>query len=118
MDEAEQLADRLVVLARGRVVADTTPATLRASAARTTIRYRLPAGTPRAALPCVLREHVDRERRELLMRTDDVAGSLQALAGWARRSGQDLSGVEVGPPSLEAAYLALTRDDTAAVHDA
>jgi hypothetical protein len=30
------------------------------------------------------------------------------LAGWARRSGVDLTGLEVGSPSLEDAYLALT----------
>ena len=32
------------------------------------------------------------------------------LAGWARENYVDLTGLEVGSPSLEDAYLALTRE--------
>ena len=45
MDEAQYLADRVAVIAAGRIVAEGTPATLGdRNLARARIRYRLPAG--------------------------------------------------------------------------
>lgn len=45
MDEAQYLADRVAVIASGRIVAEGPPATLgHRQAARARIRYRLPAG--------------------------------------------------------------------------
>ena len=43
MEEAQRLADRLVILADGRIVADSPPGALRASMARSAIRLPLPA---------------------------------------------------------------------------
>ena len=43
------------------------------------------------------------------MRTNDVTAEVvRDLMGWADAHDLDLSGLEVGPPSLEDAYLALT----------
>ncbi len=100
MDEAERLAGRLLVLRRGRLVADTTPARLRAAAPRSTLRLPWPQGVepPRGQL----------DRGELVIRTADVAASLDELLGWARERSVSLDGLEVGRPSLEDAYLALT----------
>jgi hypothetical protein len=39
-----------------------------------------------------------------------VTADLDALVGWARRNRADLTGLEVTPPSLEDAYIALTTD--------
>jgi hypothetical protein len=39
-----------------------------------------------------------------------VTADLAMLVGWARENKVDLTGLEVGPPSLEDAYLALTRE--------
>jgi hypothetical protein len=41
------------------------------------------------------------------MPSDDVTADLALLVGWARENDVDLTGLEVGPPSLEEAYLAL-----------
>ena len=41
-----------------------------------------------------------------ILRAADLAG----LLDWARRGGVDLTGLQVGPPSLEEAYLVLTGD--------
>ena len=38
----------------------------------------------------------------------DVSRDLEELLGWAHRNRIDLAGLQVGPPSLEDAYLALT----------
>jgi ABC-2 type transport system ATP-binding protein len=108
LEEAHELADRVIVLAGGRIVADATPAELRARAGGLTVRYRMPAGTTPDGLPAVLAGYLDRSRRVLVMRSGDVPAALQALLGWARERQLDLAGLEVGPPSLEDAYLALT----------
>jgi ABC-2 type transport system ATP-binding protein len=108
LEEADQLADRVLVLAGGRVLADTTPAQLRAQGGRSTIRYRLPDAAPVTDLPAPLAGHLDFDHRTLLVRSADVTATLGELVGWAGRHRLDLAGLEVGPPSLEDAYLAIT----------
>lgn len=108
MEEAQRLADRVVVLAGGHVVADATPDQLRARGAAPVIRFLLPPGAPAGKLPGALAARVDRERHELLVNSADVTGDLAALVGWARQNCVDLTGLEVAPPSLEDAYLSLT----------
>jgi ABC-2 type transport system ATP-binding protein len=108
LEEAQQLARRLIVLAAGRVVADATPDQLRGSGALPAIRLPLSGGEPIGDLPDRLARHADPGRGELRVRTADVTADLGVLIGWARRHRLDLTGLEVGPPSLEEAYLALT----------
>ena len=106
IDEAEHLASRLVLLAAGRVVADTTPEGLRSQGGPATIRCRLAAGAPLADLPATLAGHVDRDTNALVVRAGDITVALRDLLAWAGRHHLDLAGLEVGPPSLEDAYLA------------
>jgi ABC-2 type transport system ATP-binding protein len=106
IDEAEHLASRLVLLAAGRVVADTTPEGLRSQGGPATIRCRLAAGAPLADLPATLAGHVDRDTNALVVRAGDITVALRDLLAWADRHHLDLAGLEVGPPSLEDAYLA------------
>jgi ABC-2 type transport system ATP-binding protein len=112
LDEAQHLASRLIVLDGGRVVADATPGQLRAYGTVPTIRLPLTGGAPVGDLPPGMAAHADPERGELLIRSADVTADLESLASWARRNRIDLSGLEVGPPSLEEAYLALTGGTT------
>ena len=106
IDEAEHLASRLVLLAAGRIVADTTPEGLRSRGGPATIRWRLAAGAPLADLPATLAGHVDRDANALVVRAADITVALRDLLAWADRHHLDLAGLEVGPPSLEDAYLA------------
>jgi ABC-2 type transport system ATP-binding protein len=108
LDEAQHLADRVIVLADGRVVADASPDQLRAMGGVPVIRYRVPASAPQ--LPTALAGHVDPAKNELSLPSADVTADLAALVGWARENYVDLTGLEVGPPSLEDAYLALTTE--------
>ena len=110
MEEAEQLASRLIVLARGEVVADTTPGQLRASGPPPAIRLPLRPGAPVTDLPSWLDVEADEVHGALVIRCADLTASLESLVGWARRNRIDLTGLELGPPSLEDAYLALTAD--------
>jgi ABC-2 type transport system ATP-binding protein len=112
LDEAQHLASRLIVLDGGRVVADATPGQLRGYGTVPTIRLPLTGGAPVGDLPPDMAAHIAPERSELLIRSADVTADLESLVGWARRNRLDLTGLEVGPPSLEEAYLALTGDTT------
>jgi len=107
LDEAQHLASRVVVLADGRIVADTTPDELRAMGGVPVIRYRLPPDAPE--LPARLASCLDREKNELTVPSADVTADLGTLVTWARERHVDLTGLEVGSPSLEDAYLSLTR---------
>jgi ABC-2 type transport system ATP-binding protein len=106
LDEAQYLARRVIVLDGGRVVADATPDELRAMGGAPVIRYRLPAGAP--PLPAVLAAHLDASGTELTLPSSDVTADLSALVTWARDNYVDLTSLEVGSPSLEDAYLAIT----------
>jgi ABC-2 type transport system ATP-binding protein len=106
LDEAQRLARRVIVLADGRVAADATPDELRAMGGAPVIRYRLPAGAPE--LPARLAGQVT--DGVLALPSADVTAELALLTGWARDNRVDLTGLEVGPPSLEDAYLALTSE--------
>ena len=86
LEEADALADRVVVVARGRKVADTTPADLGTrNAGRITVRWR----------------EGDDWREEVT----EAPTALVAALG-ARFSGE-VPGLEVVRPTLEQAYLAL-----------
>jgi ABC-2 type transport system ATP-binding protein len=111
LDEAQRLARRVIVLADGRVAADATPDELRAMGGAPVIRYRLPVLPPGGAapeLPAALAEHVT--DGVLTLPSADVTADLALLTGWARDNLVDLTGLEVGSPSLEDAYLALTSE--------
>ncbi len=110
MDEAEHLADHVVVIAGGRVVAEGPPGTLggrEKAAAR--ISFSLPPGTTEASLPEVVRGTVaERDGDRLVLRAASPVSVLGPLTRWAEEAGLDLSDLEVQRPSLEEVYLALT----------
>jgi ABC-2 type transport system ATP-binding protein len=108
LDEAQRLASRVIVLGHGQLVTDATPDQLRARAGTPVIRLPLPPGTGLGDLPAGLAQHVDPERGELSLPSADLTADLAELVDWARSSAVDLTGLEVGSPSLEDAYLALT----------
>jgi ABC-2 type transport system ATP-binding protein len=105
MDEAQFLADRVAVIAAGRIVAEGTPATLGdRQLARARIRYRRPAG---ATLPDGLSGPSGPDGY-IEITADDVVQALHQLTGWAIDHGASLDGLEVTRPSLEDIYLSLT----------
>ncbi|MEO8887830.1 MAG: ABC transporter ATP-binding protein [Jatrophihabitantaceae bacterium] len=104
MDEAQHLADRLAVVARGRVVAEGTPSTLgdRASS-RATVTYRLPRDVeppPGYA----------RDGEFVSAQPEDLVTAVHDLTGWALHRGVQLEDLQVLRPSLEDVYLRLTAD--------
>jgi ABC-2 type transport system ATP-binding protein len=109
LEEAEALADRLLVLAHGRL--DATPDELRAAAETTIVRFPLREDV---RPPDELAAFVDAERHEVVAPTRHPERLLRTLLDWACAEGVGLTGLEVGPPSLETAYLALTGEPAAA----
>ena len=105
IDEAEHLASRLILLAAGRVIADTTPAGLRSQGGAATLRYRFPGGAPLTGLPANLAGYLDRDSEVIVVRAHDITTALRDLLAWADSHRLDLAGLEIGPPSLEDAYL-------------
>jgi ABC-2 type transport system ATP-binding protein len=107
MDEAQYLADRVVVIAAGRIVAEGPPATLGLRERRgVRIRYRPPSdAVPPASLDAVASADGFVEAH-----VDDPVVALNDLTGWAIERGLPLEGLEVIRPSLEDVYLALTSE--------
>jgi ABC-2 type transport system ATP-binding protein len=105
MDEAQSLANRVAVIAKGEIVAEGPPSTLGGrDVARTRIRFRAPTA---AALPPVL-EEFERSGDGHELMVDDPTRALHELTGWALERGVELEGLEVTRPSLEDVYLHLT----------
>jgi ABC-2 type transport system ATP-binding protein len=107
MDEAQQLADRVAVIAAGRIIAQGTPDTLGSRGqAASRIRFRRPVSSP--PLPASLAAAIaDTGGGTILLHADDPVPLLNSLTGWALEHGVKLEGLEVTRPSLEETYLAL-----------
>ena len=108
MDEAQALADSVVVIAAGRVVASGSPDTLGGrDHGETTVRFVLPAGATVGELPLPA-GLVPTERGEFVeFRIDEPTAVLHALTGWALGRGGVLQGLAVDRPTLEDVYLSL-----------
>jgi ABC-2 type transport system ATP-binding protein len=109
MDEAQNLADRVAIIAAGRIVAEGTPAQLAAAQRSTQIRFTLPAEAAPADLPRVA-GGVAVRGRNVEISSDDPTHDLLVLTGWAAGRGAALHGLTVARPSLEDIYLTLTSD--------
>jgi ABC-2 type transport system ATP-binding protein len=113
MDEAQALADRVAIIAAGRIVAEGTPADLAAAQRSTEIRFTLPAWATPAELPQVSGK-VTTQGHAVGISTDDPTLDLLALASWAAGGGAGrLDDLTVTRPSLEDIYLTLTSDKEA-----
>ncbi len=112
MEEAEYLADRIAVLAAGRIVAEGTAATLGGrDTEAAVVSFTLPPGVPAADLPPLVAAAVTGDPGgKVAARTPSPLPLLGALAGWARARGVDLPDLEVHRPTLEDVYLQLTRE--------
>jgi ABC-2 type transport system ATP-binding protein len=106
MEEAQRLADRIVVLARGRVVADGTVETLAKQASDSAcISFRLPPGVRVGDLP-VRARHDGTGGCEIA--TARPTSVLRRLTAWCVERRIELPELRVARPTLEDVYLRLT----------
>ncbi|MGI5242535.1 ABC transporter ATP-binding protein [Dactylosporangium sp. CA-139066] len=103
LEEADDYADRIVLLRAGRVIADGSGAQIKAAVSGRTIRATLPGADLNglAALPGV--ERVESRGDMVLLHCDDSDAALRALLG-----ATDARDVEVTSRNLEDAFIALT----------
>jgi ABC-2 type transport system ATP-binding protein len=106
LEEADENADRIVIIARGRVIADGTPTEIRAMSGPHCIIFTLgdqpSVGLDR--LPGVISVDIRGANAEL--RTDNLDATLRALY----YSGLDVRNIEVIGADLEDAFVTLTTD--------
>ncbi|MDW3176692.1 MAG: ABC transporter ATP-binding protein [Acidimicrobiia bacterium] len=108
MDEAEHLADRIVVIGKGEIVARGTANELAEQVqARTQVTWKPSPTDPRP--PDRLGAHIDEMGRVQIETTDSLV-TLNELTNWAIETGVDLPELNVARPTLEDIYLQLTDD--------
>ncbi|HUQ43341.1 MAG TPA: ABC transporter ATP-binding protein [Candidatus Limnocylindria bacterium] len=129
LGDVEELADRVAILANGRIVADASPEELRAGV-ETAIRFRLHA-TPAPEALAKLALRLSQRDRGVELRPvgregrDDDAGAATTfeispgaasadvvadVSAWAAREGLLVTELRAGAASLEDRYLELTGD--------
>ena len=107
LDEADANADRIIVVSHGRVLADGTPAEIKAYTSNRTIRFTTPGPDPSLLLRLPGVTDVSFHGDAVAVRSDDADATLPALYAL----GLPVAGLEVGGGGLEAALMALTSDD-------
>ena len=105
LDEAEQLAGRVGVLAGGRLIAEGTPDQLMAAAPNTTISFELPSGVSADQLAVPVDAVVESD--VVRLETEQPTAVLAAITAAAVERRIELVGLSVRRPSLEDVFLQL-----------
>jgi ABC-2 type transport system ATP-binding protein len=103
MEEAQRLADRVAVIADGRLIAVAAPDELGGEESAL-VTFRLPPDVDVTDLPVA----VEGPGPEVVLRTATPTRDLAPLLSWAAVRGYELEGLTVTRPSLEDTYLELT----------
>lgn len=102
MDEAQNLSDRLAVIANGVIVAEGTPETIGGrELTATRITFVPPPGL-------TLPDSVTIERGRATMESTNPTFDVHRLTGWALDNNVELGNLTISRPSLEEIYLNLT----------
>ena len=105
MDEAQYLADRVAVLAKGSIVAEGPPDSIAGrDQMRTSIRFRLSPGSPEPPQWGQIRT----SDGSFLLQADDATRTVHDVTDWALEQRVAFEVLEVSQPSLEDVYLELT----------
>ncbi len=113
LDEADQLADGIAVIDHGKVIAEGTPARLKASVGGGALHVRLLDPSHRSEAARLLSRALDAEPQlaadpsALSVRVDDAEKAADAVAELSS-AGLGLAGFSLAQPSLDEVFLALT----------
>jgi len=107
LEEADQAADRILVINRGRLLADGTPADIKSRAGAKRISFRLDSASEPFLLGLPGIVSVDVRGDVVQIQSSDSDATLYAVldAGYRPRE------IEVGSLGLEQAFLAITAED-------
>ena len=113
LDEADQLADRVAVIDRGRIIAEGTSGQLKAKVGTGALHVRLENAEDRSRAERILSEHLgvqvhlESDPMDLSARISAPEAATQALVQLLQ-AGVRVSSYSFGQPSLEEVFLTLT----------
>jgi ABC-2 type transport system ATP-binding protein len=109
LEEAERLADHIVIIDHGRLVAEGSPAELMTEGAGKEIRFGAPPGLDTAVLAERLATTIVEERPgEYLVATDAKPATVAAITAWLAEHELPLADLRAGRQRLEDVFLRLT----------
>jgi ABC-type multidrug transport system, ATPase component len=109
MEEAQHLADRVVILREGRIVAAGAPATLGDQLGQETIiRFRLTDGLTPDQIASAIGRRPEISGNVAKLASTEPQRDLHGLLDWAEGAGVQLADLEVRRPSLEDVFLEVT----------
>jgi len=107
LEEADQAADRILVINRGRLLADGTPEEIKKRAGAKRMSFRLPHVPEQALLGLPGLVSLETRHDLVHIQTSDSDATLYALLDAGHRPSE----IEVGSLGLEQAFLAITAED-------
>ncbi|MEW5808083.1 MAG: ATP-binding cassette domain-containing protein [Actinomycetota bacterium] len=112
LEEADQLADNIVVIDRGRIIAEGSPLQLKQQAGRASLVITVGDPANLAAAQELLQRtgadvHVDAPARRLTASADGLDDVIN-VAGWLRDSNIAVDDIGLSRPSLDDVFLSLT----------
>jgi len=120
LEEADQLADEIVVIDRGRIIAEGTPLQLKQQAGNSSLEVTMSRSADLPAARDLLARtgadvHVDVGARQLTAAAEGIA-DLTRVAGWLQEARIEVDDIGLSRPSLDDVFLSLTgrraEDDT------
>ena len=112
LEEADQLADDIVVMDRGRIIAKGTPLQLKRQAGNASLVVTVSHATDLAAARELMASagvevHVDAGARQLTAAAEGIA-DMTRVAGWLQEHRIEVDDIGLSRPSLDDVFLSLT----------
>ena len=112
LEEADQLADNIVVVDKGRIIAEGSPLQLKQQSGRASLVVTLTNADDLPAAQALMAKagaevFVDTGARELTAAADGLDDMIR-VAGWLRESNIDVDDIGLSRPSLDDVFLSLT----------